>query len=203
MDKKGKQPGLQPMINQAEEEKELKVSILINSVHYLLGKVFIVEDKRQFRLIVFNEGKLLTDMTYKTVKGARIAFLKFWGYKKAIKNINPIWSHFYPPDKYWLETWYHFIIERRNISVLINRILYFMETVFIMTVKDQYRLVVINKERLRTDEIYKTFEEAKRAFLNKYKYKAWGEEVKPNWSIFYPPDTKWLKKKLELINKAR
>ncbi len=203
MDKKSKQPGLQRMINQAKEKKRPKVSILINSVHYLLGKVFIVEDKRQFRLIVFSQGKLLTDMTYKTVKGARIAFLKFWAYKKVIDNINPKWSHFYPPDKYWLETWYHFVIERKFISVLINRILYFMETVFIMTVEDQYRLIVINRETLRTDEIYKTFEEAKSAFLNKYKYKAWGEGVKPNWSIFYPPDAKWLKKKLGLINKAR
>ena len=201
MYKKSKQPGLQSLINQVKEEKSPKVSILINSSHYLLCRVFIVEDKRQFRLIVFSQGKLLTDMTYKTVKGARIAFLKLWAYKKVIESVNPKWSHFYPPDKYWLETWYHFIMERKFISVLINRIVYFLETVFILTVEDGYRLIVINKGTFQTDEIYKTFEEAKSAFLNKYK--AWREGVKPNWSIFYPPDAKWLKKKLGRINKAR
>jgi hypothetical protein len=182
---------------QVKAEEMPKVSILINSVHFSLFRVFIFEDKGQFRLLVFNQGKLLTDAIYKTARGARIAFLKIWGFQKETENVHAKWSHFYTPEKDWLETWYYFIIERKFISLLINAVFYFLETVLIMANKDGYRLIVVHRSDVWTDEMYKTFEEAKRAFFNKYKEKAWKKEVRPNWSHFYPPTTKWLKKKLE------
>jgi hypothetical protein len=199
MAKKSKQLELQLKVIQLKEEKMPmpKVSILTNSVHYSLFRVFIFEDKGQFRLIVFNQGKLLTDAIYKTARGARIAFLKLWGFQREADNVTAKWSHFYTPEKYWLETWYHFVIERKFISLLINAVCYFLETVLIMFNKDRYQLIVIHRGKVWTDEIYKTFEEAKSAFLNRYKDKAWKEGVKANWSHFYPPDAKWLKKKLE------
>ena len=43
-----------------------------------------------------------------------------------------------------------------RISVLTNSIYYFIETVYIMSVKNGYRLIVIQQRRLLTDEIYKT-----------------------------------------------
>ena len=187
---------------QVKEEKRLKVSILTNSVHYLLSRVFIFKEKRQYRLIVFNQGKLSTDATYKTARGAKNAFSRFWESKKEKDNVRPHWTHFYTPEKNWLEIWYHCVIKREFISMFINSILYFIETVFIMTEKDGYRLIVIHRGKVLTDEIYKTFEEAKREFLNQYNHKAWKKEVKPNWSHFYPPDVKWLQKKLELIDKS-
>jgi hypothetical protein len=187
---------------QVKEEKRLKVSILMNSVHYLLSRVFIFKEKGQYRLIVFNQGKLLTDAKYKTAKGARIAFLKLWWYRKERENVMPKWTHFYTPEKNWFETWYPCAIKRRFVSRLINRILYFIETVFIMTVNDGYQLIVIHRGKVLTNEIYKTVEEARREFLNQYNHKAWRKGVKPNWSQFYPPDTKWLHKNLELLDKA-
>jgi hypothetical protein len=44
--------------------------------------------------------------------------------------------------------------------------------------------------------MYKTFEEAKNAFFNKYEEKAWKKGVRPKWSHFFPPTIKWLRKKL-------
>jgi len=187
---------------QVKEEKRLKVSILTNSVHYLLSRVFICKEKVQYRLIVFNQGKLLTDATYKTARGARIAFLKRWWYRGDKENAKPKWTHFYTPEKNWLETWYHCIIKRKFVSMLINRIFYYIETVFIMTVKDGYRLIVIHRRKVLTDEIFKTVEEARREFLNQYDHKAWKKGVKPNWSHFNPPGVKWLRNNLELIDKS-
>jgi hypothetical protein len=194
--------GMSNLQFQVKEKKPPKVSILTNSVHYLLSRVFIFKENGQFRLIVFNQGKLLTDVIYKTANSARSAFLKQWGYKCEAENVTAKWSHFYTPEKNWLETWYHYMRKRRFISVLINKIFYFIETVFIMIVENGYRLIVIHRGQVLTDEIYKTFEEAKRAFLSEYNHKAWKNGVKPNWSHFYPPDAKWLHKNLELIDKA-
>lgn len=185
---------------QFKEEKTPKVSILSNSSHYLLSRVFIFKEKGQFRLIVFNQGELLTDETYKTAKGARISYLKRWRYRRGRENVKPKWTHFYTPEKNWLDTWYHCVIKKKFISVLINRIFYFIETVFIMSVENGYRLIVIHRRKVLTDGIYKTFEGAKNAFLRVYNHRAWKSEIKPNWSHFYPPDAKWLHKNLELID---
>jgi hypothetical protein len=56
-----------------------------------------------YRLVVIHHGYLLTDETYKTPKGAKIAFLKFWNYKAWQEGVKPQWSHFYPPETKWLE----------------------------------------------------------------------------------------------------
>ncbi len=79
-----------------------------------------------------------------------------------------------------------------NISLLINSIYYFIESVFIMVVKEGYRLVVIHHGRLLTDEIYKTARGARVAFLKRFGYKAWREGVKAEWSLFYAPESRWL-----------
>ena len=90
---------------QVKEEKRLKVSILTNAVHYSLSRVFIFKEKDQFRLIVYNLGEILTNKSYKTAKGVRIAFLKLWSYRRGTENVLPNWTHFYTPEKDWLETW--------------------------------------------------------------------------------------------------
>jgi hypothetical protein len=83
-----------------------------------------------------------------------------------------------------------------QISVLTNSIYYFIETVFIMAVKNGYRLIVIQQRRLLTDEIYKTPGGARIAFLKFYGNKAWEEGVKAIWSKFYPPIPGWCDRKL-------
>lgn len=79
-----------------------------------------------------------------------------------------------------------------RISLLINSIYYFIESVFIITVKEGYRLVVIHQGRLLTDEIYKTARGARIGFLKRYGNKAWRDGVKADWSRFYPPEPNWV-----------
>lgn len=79
-----------------------------------------------------------------------------------------------------------------RMSLLINSIYYFIESVFIMAVEEGYRLVVIHQGSLLTDEIYKTARGARIAFLKRYGNKAWRDGVKADWSRFYPPEPKWL-----------
>jgi hypothetical protein len=83
-----------------------------------------------------------------------------------------------------------------NISILINSIYYFFEMVFIMTVKDGYRLIVIQQKKLLIDKIYKTAGVARIAFLKRYGNNAWRADVTANWSRFNTPITGWCDKKL-------
>lgn len=94
-------PGLS--VAQQQREEPIKVSMLINSIFYFLESVFIMTVEDGFRLVVIHHGYLLTDETYKTPKGAKIAFLKFWSYKAWEENVKPQWSHFYPPETKWLD----------------------------------------------------------------------------------------------------
>ncbi len=84
-----------------------------------------------------------------------------------------------------------------EISSLFNAVEYFLETVFIMTVKDGYRLLVVHYNELLTDKIYKTVRGARCAFLKIYKQKAWRDGVKAHWSYFCPPVSRWVDKKLK------
>ena len=86
-----------------EEEIPIKISRLVNSIYYFIESVFIIAEKQGYRLVAIHQGNLLTDQTYKTAKGARIAFLKFWSYRVWRDGVKPKWSHFYPPDPKWLE----------------------------------------------------------------------------------------------------
>jgi hypothetical protein len=86
-----------------EVKNEKKIISLINSIHYLLDYVFIVFEKDSFRLVVNRYGKILTDEKYKTLKGAKIAFLKLHGFLAFNEKIRANWSHIYTPDKEWLE----------------------------------------------------------------------------------------------------
>ncbi len=84
-------------------EVERKIIPLINSNHYLLEYVFIVFDEEDYRLVVNRCGEIITDENYKTVKGAKIAFLKFHGFLAVMDEVRARWSHAYTPDKEWLE----------------------------------------------------------------------------------------------------
>ncbi|HLP45037.1 MAG TPA: hypothetical protein VK469_03785 [Candidatus Kapabacteria bacterium] len=92
-------------------------------------------------------------------------------------------------------------LDNIQISVLTNSIYYFIESVYIMTGKNGYRLIVIQQRRLLTDEIYKTPRGARIAFLKFYGHKAWKEGVKANWSKFYSPLPGWCDEKMQRIKK--
>jgi hypothetical protein len=56
-----------------------------------------------YTLAVIHSGKALTIKTYKTVKGARLAFAKLYGYKARREGVKPEWSVWYPPEHDWLD----------------------------------------------------------------------------------------------------
>lgn len=80
----------------------MQISILVTSIYYFLDFAFIISDENNFRLVVIHNGQLLTDKTYKTVKGAKIAFFRIYGYKVWSEKIKPNWSDFYNPTAEWL-----------------------------------------------------------------------------------------------------
>lgn len=88
-----------------QETEPVKISLLINSPHYLIQSVFIMKDPSisGYTLAVIHQDKAWTIKNYKTVKGARIAFVKLYGYKAWREDVKPEWSIWYPPVHDWLE----------------------------------------------------------------------------------------------------
>ena len=76
----------------------------------------------------------------------------------------------------------------KEISLLTNSIYYFIECVFILRLHNRFRLVALHHGTVLTDECYRTLKGARIAFAKKYKKKAWDEQVKAEWSLFYDPD---------------
>ncbi len=84
-----------------------------------------------------------------------------------------------------------------SISLLKNSYLYFLSLVFILREPGGFRLVVMHNEKhLKSDKVYKTAKGARIAFINEWWYKAALNDMKPNWTHFYPVDPKWLSEKL-------
>ena len=91
-------PGINPEVN----EKTM-ISTLINSIHYFIDCVYILQAKDKFRLVALQHSRVLFDKYYPTLSGCRIAFGKLFKYKAWGEEITPFWSHFYDPDKRWLQ----------------------------------------------------------------------------------------------------
>jgi hypothetical protein len=77
-----------------------KVSVLLNSLDYLLEFVFILETAGAFRLVVKTLGVILTDELYATVEAAQAGFkLKYCG---GVETIPLRWSEFLHPEVEWM-----------------------------------------------------------------------------------------------------
>jgi len=103
---KKKSHGEQQSKNQSgtfPERHDLKIMFLINSINYFLESVFIIIERHSYRLVVINDDHILTDRRYRTLKGARIAFSKFYCERRWEKKIPARWSHAYPPNPTWLK----------------------------------------------------------------------------------------------------
>ncbi|UCH94994.1 MAG: hypothetical protein JSV88_32725 [Candidatus Aminicenantes bacterium] len=86
------------------QEKEAKtISILINSIYFFIECVFILDFPDHYRLVVLQHGRVLKDARYKTLRGAKIAFSNAYRKKAWKEGMKPQWSHFYDPDKPWLD----------------------------------------------------------------------------------------------------
>jgi len=80
-----------------------EICILINSVFYLVDSVFIIRKKGYYCLVVRHKGKLLMDKTFKTLRGAKIAFSKLFKHRNWRENVKAEWSLLFEPDIHWLE----------------------------------------------------------------------------------------------------
>ena len=78
------------------------ISLLVNSIYFFLQCVFIIKAEDGYRLVALHNGKVLTDITYDSLRGARIAFSKLYGNKAWEEDVKAQWSHFYDPDSRWL-----------------------------------------------------------------------------------------------------
>ena len=85
--------------------KKVLISRLINSIYYFISTCFIFTEGDYYRLLAIREydGKILIDKRFRTLKGARIAFTKqfqslAWG-----DEVVAEWSHFYPPNREWID----------------------------------------------------------------------------------------------------
>jgi hypothetical protein len=100
MSTKKNQP-FQWLASEIEEGKE--IIILTNPAVYWLDYVLIVFEDKDYRLVVCGKHKILTDKRYKDVRGAKIAFLKYHQFRAVNRELKPIWSGSYAPDKNWLD----------------------------------------------------------------------------------------------------
>jgi len=85
-----------------ETRTPTKISILINSPYYFLEHVFIIIVDDDYRLLVIDNNIILWDKSYKTIKDAKIAFAKRFGYMAFNRIKEKQWSPQYAPDKDWL-----------------------------------------------------------------------------------------------------
>ncbi len=85
-------------------EQIREISMLINSIYYFVqcGLILNVPKDKCYRLVVLHNGRVLTDSSYKTVRGAKIAFARMFQDKSWAEGVKPEWSHFYNPDISWL-----------------------------------------------------------------------------------------------------
>jgi hydroxymethylpyrimidine pyrophosphatase-like HAD family hydrolase len=93
--------GLQ-LLSDVEAKKRKKITFMINSGRYLLNYVMVVFEDLGYRLVVNRSGDIITDKIYETLKGAKIAFLKFHHFLAHNEEVKPIWSHVYVPEEEWL-----------------------------------------------------------------------------------------------------
>jgi hypothetical protein len=65
--------------------------------------VYILQSRNKYRLVALHYGRVLCDMYCSTSSDCKIAFDKLFKDKAWHEEVQANWSHFYDPDKEWLE----------------------------------------------------------------------------------------------------
>ncbi|MCP4216208.1 MAG: hypothetical protein GY765_16290 [bacterium] len=91
-----------------KDEKGLQVPEVatLQRVHiWLLKRVFVIKAGNTYRLMVYSSKELIYDRTYDSCKGAKIAFLKAWNYKRDAntEKLKVLWTPLKPVDESWLK----------------------------------------------------------------------------------------------------
>lgn len=79
-----------------------------------------------------------------------------------------------------------------KISVLLNPVWYFIESVLIIRQGGKYRLLAIHNGRILMDAVYDSERGAKIAFAKSFGSKAFKKGLKAEWSSFYNPEKVFL-----------
>jgi len=84
------------------KDNSTSIARLLNSIFYFLDCVFIIFSGSDYRLVILHHDHVLMHSHYKTLRGAKIAFAKFFSEKAWSEEVQPQWSHLYQPDQDWL-----------------------------------------------------------------------------------------------------
>lgn len=93
---------VEELFSDEDPGKAGEICVLINSIFYFIGSVFIINNSGDYRLVANHNGKILIDKPYKTLRGAKIAFSKLFGHRGWKEDLKAEWSIFYKPDAQWL-----------------------------------------------------------------------------------------------------
>ncbi len=85
-----------------KNDQEIEISILLNAIHYFLDCVFIIHSRSRYRLLAFLKDNILLDQQYTSIKGAKIAFQKFYGHQVCLGGLKARWDE-YIPESWWLK----------------------------------------------------------------------------------------------------
>ncbi len=85
-----------------------------------------------------------------------------------------------------------------EISSLMSSAYFFLDNVFIVKYRGDYRLVVSHYGLILYDASFFEYDDARAAFLSEYKGRAFDGAPLENWSHFYPPAPEWLEKQLAM-----
>jgi hypothetical protein len=90
------------MTTKTRENQPRKISLLENSIYYFLKTVLIDIQEERCRLVVVHQDLLLTDCSYKTLRGAKIAFARMYKQKAWKEGVKTAWTQPYHPEAEWL-----------------------------------------------------------------------------------------------------
>jgi hypothetical protein len=83
-------------------ENETTISRLLNSIYYFLDFVFIIISEKDYRLVILQHDQVIMDVHYHSLRGAKIAFAKYFGERAWAEGVQSQWSHTYQPDNDWI-----------------------------------------------------------------------------------------------------
>ena len=84
-------------------KKLKKIILLENAVYYFIDYVLIILEPDAYRLVVIADGCKTIDKCYSSIKGAKIAFFRFFKHRAQQGFTKPRWSVIFPPEQEWLD----------------------------------------------------------------------------------------------------
>jgi hypothetical protein len=97
---------INPTTGPIHSNQQVFISRLLNSVFYSIGTCFIMKmtmTDKFYRLLAIHGKKVLADMNYPTLRGARIAFRKKFKNRAWSDDVVSEWSYLYQPDRDWID----------------------------------------------------------------------------------------------------